>query len=323
MKEIILNALPLTQEEQAAFRAAAPGAEHRFLPLMDSTGMTAPIPDPSLAEDATVVLGCLSVEIVRELKHLKWLQTWSAGVDAYLQPGNFPDGAVLTSAVGAYGPAVSEHMFATLLTLFKRLHLYRDDQRDHLARNRGMVKTLDGATVLVVGAGDIGTRFAALCKAMGAHTVGLTRTARPHPPQGLDEVHTIAQLDEWLPVADVVALVLPQTAETIHLMDSRRLGLMKEGAVLLNAGRGSAVDPTALLDTLRSGKLWGVSLDVTEPEPLPATSPLWDEPDLLLTPHVAGGLRMEGTRERIVGIALENLRRYTAGEPLRNQMNKR
>ena len=180
------------------------------------------------------------------------------------------------------------------------------------------MKSLDGATVLVVGAGDIGLRFAAMCRAMGARTVGLKRSVCP-PPAGLCEVHAIAELDAWLPLADVVALVLPHSTETDHIMDGRRLGLMKEDAILLNAGRGSAVDPDALLDTLRSGRLWGACLDVTEPEPLPADSPLWDQENLLLTPHVAGGLHLEGPRERIVGIALENLKHYLAGEPLKNR----
>ena len=320
MAEIILNLLPLTGEERDRFLAAAPGAEHRFLELMDFSGGVAPLPDPSVLEGVTVVLGCLPVPLAAGLDTLKWLQTWSAGVDPYLKPGCFPEGAMLTSAVGAYGPSVAEHTFATLLTLLKKLHRYRDSQaRRDWDRSLGTVKSLNGATVLVVGAGDIGTRFAAMCRAMGAHTVGLKRSVCP-PPEGFDEIHTIPELDQWLPQADVVALFLPQAPETVHIMDARSLGLMKEGAVLLNGGRGSAVDPEALLEVLRSGKLWGAGLDVTEPEPLPADSPLWDEPDLLLTPHVAGGLHLAGTRERIVGIALENLKRYVAGEPLRNRM---
>lgn len=319
MGEVILNGLPLTEEERALFRSAAPEETHRFVPMMDPSGLSVPLEDPGVLEGATVILGCPAPAIVGGLEGLKWLQTWSAGVDGYLKPGCFPEGAMLTSAVGAYGPSVSEHMFATLLALLKRLPQYRDDQKARRFQNRGVVKTLNGATVLVVGAGDIGTQFAALCGAMGAHTVGLKRRAAA-PPPGLDEVHTIAELEDWLPRADVVALVLPHAPETVHLMDARRLGLMKEGAVLLNGGRGSAIDPDALLDTLRAGRLWGVGLDVTEPEPLPPDSPLWDQEDLILTPHVAGGLHLEGTRERIVKIALDNLRRFMAGEPLQNRM---
>lgn len=319
MAEIILNLLPLTVAEQEAFRAAAPEAEHRFFMGMDCQGVTRPLTDPALAQGATVVLGCLDAALVSQLTGLKWLQTWSAGVDAYLKPGVLPQGAMLTSAVGAYGPSVSEHLFAMLLTLLKKLHRYRDNQANLCWTDLEGVKSLRDATVLVAGTGDIGAKFAAMCQAMGAHTVGLKRTVDGAIP-GFNQVHAIAELDAWLPRADVVCLVLPQSPETVHIMNGDRLALMKPGSVLLNGGRGSAVDPEALLTTLRSRKLWAVGLDVTEPEPLPAHSPLWQEPDLLITPHVAGGLHLEGTRERIVAIALENLKHYMAGEPLRNRM---
>ena len=319
MSELILKALPLTDGERAQFLSAAPGVEQRFTPLMDNTGLTVPLSDPALVEGATVVLGNLPAAVLGASPTLKWLQTWSAGVDAYLKPGALPDGAMLTSAVGAYGPSVAEHMLAAMLTLMKRLHRYRDRQHAHRWAGLGTVKSPAGATVLVVGAGDIGTTFARMCHALGARTVGLKRTVCP-PPAGLDEVHALDELNQWLPQADVVALALPQAPETVHIMDRRRLFLMKEGAILLNGGRGSAIDPEGLNEVLSAGRLWGAALDVTEPEPLPAGSPLWDQPDLLLTPHVAGGLHLEGTRERIATIALENLKRYLAGEPLKNRM---
>lgn len=319
MPELIFNALPLTEAERAQFCAAAPDAVHRFLPLMDNSGLTVSLSDPTVLEGATVVLGCPPAEMLSASPTLKWLQTWSAGVDMYLRPGALPEGVMLTSAVGAYGPSVAEHLFACLLALLKRLPQYRDSQRAHHWADLGTVKTLAGATVLVVGAGDIGRRFAALCQTMGAYAVGLKRTACP-PPAGLDEIHTLDELDQWLPKADVVALALPQTPGTVHIIDQRRLDLMKDDAILLNGGRGSAIDPQALAETLRVGKLWGAALDVTEPEPLPTDSPLWDIDNLILTPHVAGGLHLEGTRERIVSIALENLRHYMAGEPLKNRM---
>lgn len=316
--DVILNFLPLTSEEHAAFRAVAPGVEQRFRPVEQlltnaSTGL------PEDYEAATVILGCPPPDAVAQAAALKWLQTWTAGVDSYLAPGVLPRGAALTSSVGAYGQAVSEHMFALLLALYKLLPQYRDLQRARCWEPLGKIKSLVGETVLVVGTGDIGSSFARLVKAMGAHTVGLRRDPSKGA-DGIDEMHPISQLDTWLPKADVVMLILPKSPDTEGLMDGRRIGLMKRDAVLLNGGRGTAVDCTALAEAMKHGHLWGAGLDVTDPEPLPANHPLWELPNCFITPHVAGGEYLEATRKRVVAIALDNLRNYLAGEPLRNRM---
>ena len=130
------------------------------------------------------------------------------------------------------------------------------------------------------------------------------------------------QADELIPQADVVALVLPHSPQTVHFMNRTRLDLMKEDAVLLSAGRGTVLDQDALAQVMGAGKLWGAALDVTEPEPLPQDSPLWDIPNLLITPHVAGGMRLEITRRNCIELALDNLRRYEAGEPLQNLVSR-
>ena len=315
--EPIVTVLPLTPEERAAFEAAAPGAEQLFRPVA-ATRFSPEAPGEEYAR-ATVILGCAPTGMVAKAGRLRWLQTWSAGVDPYLKEGVLREGAMLTSAVGAYGQAVSEHMFATLLALCKRLHQYRDAQNRNSWTPLGEVKTLAGATVLVAGAGDIGSSFARLVKGMGAHTVGLRRSPE-RGAEGIDEMHPLSALDEWLPKADVVALVLPHSPETDRLMDGPRIGRMKRDAILLNAGRGSAVDCGALARALEEGHLWGAGLDVTAPEPLPGDHPLWRAERCLITPHVAGGDHLPAIRERLVDIALDNLRRYLAGEPLRNRM---
>jgi len=316
--ETILNLLPLTDEERAAFLAAAPNEEHLFLPettLLFHDGTATP-------EDvarSTVIIGNPPSSWVGKSTRLKWLQTWSAGVDPYLTPGSLPKGAILTSAAGTYGQSVSEHMLACLFSLMKRLPAYQDNQRAHIWRDEGKVKTLVDSTVLLLGAGDLGRSFAGLVKALGAHTVGLNR----HPDRPVEHIDTLCHIDrleEWLPKADVVASTLPQTPETIHILNARRLALMKPGAILLNAGRGSGVDTKALQESLRSGHLWGAALDVTETEPLPADDPLWDCPRLLLTPHIGGYTHLDVTVRRLAAIVLDNLKRYMAGEPLRNQM---
>lgn len=317
--EVILNFLRLTTEEQEAFRAAAPTAEHLFRPVDSQNGDARTATGEEFSR-ATVILGCPSPSALGNCPKLKWLQTWSAGVAPYLAPGVLPAGCKLTSAVGCYGPAVSEHMLASALSLMKRLPAYRDNQNTNRWADEGQVKSFRGATVLLLGTGDIGSHFARLTKALGAHTIGLNRHPET-PVEGIDELHPLAQLDAWLPRADVVAMSLPEAPETIHLIDARRLALMKPDAILVNAGRGSGVDCLALAGALKQGHLWGAALDVTEPEPLPGDHPLWDCPNLLLTPHTAGGDRLEDTVHRIAALALDNLNRFLAGEPLKNLMN--
>ena len=179
------------------------------------------------------------------------------------------------------------------------------------------MKCVRGSTVLVVGAGHIGSTFAAMCQGLGAHTLGLKRTVHG-PVEGFDQVFPMERLDDLLPQADIVVLVVPHSPQTAGLMNEDRLRRMKEGAILISSGRGSVLDQEALAHVMGEGRLWGAALDVTTPEPLPQDSPLWYIPDLLITPHVAGGMRLEITRRTCVEMAQDNLKRYLAGEPLEN-----
>ncbi len=307
MSEYILNLLPLHDGEREEFQAIAPDAKHVF--ARSSTAA------PEDIAAATVIFGWPRPEALRGAGNLKWFQTMWAGTEEY--EGLIPEGAVFTSSSGSNSRSVAEHMFAGMLAVCRRFPVYWDSQRAHIWRDEGRMKTILGGTVLVVGAGHVGTDFAQLCRGYGARTVGLKRTVRGEV-EGFDEVCPIDCLDELLPRADVVALTLPHSPQIAGLMDERRIGLMKDDAILINGGRGSALDQDALVRAMRAGKLWGAMLDVTVPEPLPEDSPLWDLPNLLLTPHVAGGMRLEITRRKCVEMAQENLRRYLAGEPLVN-----
>lgn len=154
----------------------------------------------------------------------------------------------------------------------------------------------------------------------GQRTSRTTKRTVTGPVEGFDQVYPMEKLDELLPQADVVALVVPHSPATVRLMDETRIGRMKDDAILISSGRGSVLDQDALVRAMGNGKLWGAALDVTDPEPLPEDSPLWDIPNLLLTPHVAGGIRLEITRRTCIQMAQENLRRYLAGEPLNNRV---
>lgn len=204
-------------------------------------------------------------------------------MDAYTAPGVLPEGVLLTCSTGVYGHSVSKHLFAMLLALMKRLPQYRDQQRQAQWRDLGQARSLLDAEVLMVGTGDLGTSFARLCRALGAHTTGVRRDPA-RPAQGIQRIYGLSELDELLPRADVVALALPQSPKTVGLFGRERLLRLKEDAILLNGGRGSAVDCAALAEVLESGRLWGAGLDVTDPEPLPPEHPLWRQPRALITP---------------------------------------
>lgn len=309
MSECILNLLPLHDGEREEFEAIAPEAVHIY-------ARSSTVTQEQMAA-ATVIFGWPRPERMREALRLKWFQTMWAGSDEYA--GMLPEGVRFTSSSGSNSRSVAEHMLTGLMAVCRSLPAYAASQRAHIWKDEGPMKTVLGGTVLVVGAGHVGSSFAKLCQALGARTVGLKRSVAG-PVEGFDEVHTMDALDSLLPQADVVALVLPHSAQTAGLMNADRIARMKDDAILLSAGRGSVLDQDALVQAMKTGKLWGAALDVTDPEPLPKDSPLWDVPNLLLTPHVAGGMRLEITRRRCVEMAQENLQRYLAGENLVNSI---
>lgn len=307
MSEHILNMFPINEDEKKEFESLLPDA------VWEYPGRSSVTPEQLAA--ATIIMGWPKHTQMVQATNLRWLQTLWMGADEYLAPGVLPEHVTITRCAGAYTQSVSEHMLATLLAVCRNLPQCRDGQRDHKWLHFSKMRSIREATVLVVGAGDIGSAFASLCKTLGAHTVGLKRTVTG-PVNGFDELDTMEHLDSWLPRADVVALILPHAPETVKLMDERRIGLMKPDAILISDGRGTVLDQDALARAMQNGHLWGAALDVTTPEPLPEDSPLWDIPNLLLTPHVAGGIRMEVSRKTAVTFCLENFRNYVNGSPL-------
>lgn len=321
-----LVTIPLEPAQAQELQEAAPGWEFRFRgtdPLAYDRTATTVKSSNLTAEDAAwaqVILGNVPAGMLAGASSLEWLQTNSAGVETYIKPGVLAPGTLLTNATGAYGLAISEHMLGMLLELFKKLELYRDAQKQGRWESLGGVRAVYGSTVLVLGMGDIGGEFAARCKALGARVIGVRRSPRPCPDFA-DEVHLLEDLDALLPQADVVAVTLPGTEATRGLLDRRRLARMKPGAVLLNVGRGFIVDTEALCDALESGRLAGAGLDVTDPEPLPPEHRLWRIPTAVVTPHISGFYHLRQTHQRIVGIFVENIKRFQAGQPLRNQVD--
>ena len=264
-------------------------------------------------EQAEIMIGNVSPEKLKNAKRLEWLQLNSAGADNYCKDGVLKEGVLLTNATGAYGLAISEYMVGMSFLLQNKLYQYYENQRNHQWKDEGNVTSVYGSVTLVVGLGDIGGEYAKRMKALGSYTIGVRRT-KSQKPEYLDELYTMEKLDSLIPRADFVALSLPNTPATHHLMDERRLRLMKRTGFLINVGRGSAIDTEALCKVLKEGHLGGCGVDVTDPEPLPEDHPLWDMPRMVITPHISGQFHLQETFERIVKIAGRNLDKFLAGQ---------
>ena len=307
----VLVTLPLTNAQQDEFAqlVAGAGGTAVFVPVDEVT--------EEHTSTAALIIGNVPDAKLHAYEGLAWLQTSSAGYDYFLTSGTLAATTLLTNATGAYGQAVSEHMFAQLLCLMKKLHRYRDNQRASLWHDEGPVTTLVDAQVLVLGTGDIGQHFARLVHAMGAHVVGVRRRVG-ECPEPFERVAGMDTLFDELAQADVVASVLPSTPQTVGLADARFFAAMKPGAYLVNAGRGDLVNSDDLCAALASGHLAGAALDVTNPEPLPQEHPLWQQENALITPHISGYWHLQATLDNVVAICLRNLKAYLAGESLIN-----
>jgi phosphoglycerate dehydrogenase-like enzyme len=305
----VLILLPVDDAHKKLFEQAAPQA--------DIVYSSSKLVGPQEIERADIIIGNPNPALLSGAKNLKWLQLESAGANLYTGSGILPENVLLTNATGCFGTVISEYMIATLLSLFLHLRQYAENQRRHLWNNEGKIKSIYGSTALIVGLGDIGGEFAKRFKAMGGHTIGVRRSDRKKP-DFIDELYLTDQLDELLPRADVVALSLPETPQTHKLFNLERLARMKSGAILLNVGRGMAIDSDALCEALNSGRIGGAVLDVADPEPLPPEHPLWDAKNILITPHISGNFNLPETYERVAALCADNLKRYMDGLELNN-----
>lgn len=308
MKAAVL--LKTDEAMREELRAKCPGAEFCW----DAK------PDAETIGEYDVIIGNVDPALLRYAASLKLLQLNTAGVDAYADRSRYANpGTVVCNAAGAYGLVLSEYMTAVHLALLKNLHLYRDSMGKRAWEPIDGVGTVFGSRVLVLGAGDIGKAYARCVRPMGAYCIGLRRHAGELPE--FDETHTMDALDALLPTADAVVMVLPGTKETEGVMTRERLFAMKKGAVLINAGRGSAIDQKALYDVLKCGHLKGAAIDVTVPEPLPEDDPLWTLENLIITPHSAGGLRVRYTVQKILQLAALSIRELQDGKPVTRQLD--
>lgn len=254
-------------------------------------------------------------EIMRQTPALRWVQAGTAGVERLLGSDLPARGVIITNSSGAHGDPIAELILSQMLAFATRLHIAIRSQSQRRAIYHDVVESkfeLNGQTLLVVGLGDIGGSLARRAAALGMDVIGVRRSNKP--VDGVSQLYPPEELHTALAQADHVALCLPLTHDTRHYIGAEELRVMRPTAHLYNVGRGGSVDEAALVHALKTGVIAGAGLDVTDPEPVPADSPLWEMPNVILSQHTSG--LSPRNAERITNLFAANLQRYLAGEPL-------
>lgn len=304
---------PAQCEELTAIAAAA-GHETKWL--------GPEVPEVSTLADCEALMGYFPPDKMKELPLLRWVQTPAAGVeklcgDIYANPD-----VVLTNCSGAFGVAIAEYMLTGLLMLMRNMPAYLENQHQHLWKCIGTCGSIYGSTITVVGMGDIGTRFAERAKAMGAHIRGVRRNVNGENPACYDEVYATAQLADAVRDVDAVVMCLPGTAATTKVINTEVFAAMSPRTIVVNCGRGYTVDQDAMIAALQEGRIAGAVLDVAAVEPMPADCPLWDMPNVIVTPHISGHDDDPVNIQFMYAIFKENMQRFIAGEPLTHVVNR-
>ena len=280
----------------------------------------AKVPDEVLAR-AEVLMNYGDKSQIAPAKNVRYIHTISAGIDGYIDEVDRCHGSALpvTNGAGVYSDAVGEHVIALLLAVVHGIVPSVRNMAEKQWPAIPMLGNVNGKTIAVLGTGDIGNNAARICAPMGARVLGFKlHDCEPFPPYS--EIYTGDDgLDALLPQADAVLVCLPGSPFTKDMLDARRIGLMKAGSVLVNIGRGSIVNTEALMEALRSGRIAAAGLDVTDPEPLPPDHPLWDCPNVLITPHISG---LGASKQKHAEWFAENLRAYLEGRPQPGAVNR-
>ena len=274
----------------------------------------------SMIDEADVIIGNPSLKWNFNQPHLKALLLNSAGNDLFIKEGILNEKTRLTNASGSYGHAISEHILGMLIALNKNFRLYDHQQDQHVWMPDFGGKELYHSTVMIVGLGNIGYELAKRLKGFDCHVIGIKKHQSVKIAY-VDVVDTIDHMKEYLPESDYVILCLPETKETIHLFNDDMFALMKQGSVICNVGRGTAIENSALLRALHQGKLYGAALDVVEGEPLSKDSPLWSEPGLMITPHCSGGYHWDSVQDYYTDLVIRNIAHLKKNESLENEVD--
>lgn len=306
----ILVYFPMAEEYCQLIREAAEG--HRVVVATDKEEAKREI------ADADIIYGLCPRDVFLHAKRLKWFQSQSAGLDAVLFPELIESDVIVTNAAGLYASHAAEHAFALLFGLTRGIHRFAENRLSRTWKGQRLVE-IAGWTLGIIGMGGFGVEMAKRGRGLGLRVMAVD-AYRKEKPDCVDELWGMERLNDLLSTADIVMVACPLTAETRHLLNAENLSRMKPTAYLINVARGGIIDEKALIQVLQERRIAGAGLDVFEVEPLPADSPLWGLDNVILTPHVAGS--SQHRPRRTVEFFCDNLRRYFAGEPLRNVVNK-
>lgn len=278
--------------------------------------------------DAEVYFGFgISRPLFLGAKRLKWVHSGAAGVGGALFPEMQESNVVLTNSAGVHAVPIAEHVLAGVLCLLRGLDIAVEQQRERkwsrepFVDSSSPVRELRDCRAVVVGSGGIGSAIATRLTALGVLCTGIRRRPELGVPDGFSEVAGPDALDSLLPHADLLILAVPATQDTREMIMAARLDLLPPGAIVVNIARGSLLDERALAERIEQGRLRGAVLDVFQEEPLPASSPLWQMRQVVLTPHVSP-VSPHGFWPRALDLFLTNWRRYVAGQPLLNVVDK-
>lgn len=304
----------ITQPQQVRLRTLAGSMPVRIRPRLES-------PDDDL-DQVTILAGFVDVRQLESLPNLSWVQAWSAGVNSLLaDPTVLAADYRITTSSGIHAVPISEMVLGYMTSFARGIHRAVRAQTTATWDSDpwNSLSELHGKTLLILGAGAIGTRVAELGRAFGMHTTGIRR--RPAEVQDpAFPIYSATEMPGLLPQADYVVNTLPLTAGTRNLVDANAIARMKPGAFFVNIGRGATVDENALIAALQSGHLGGAGLDVFSEEPLPPASPLWAMENVIMTRHYAGSSPCYD--ERAMDLFMDNLARYQAGDPLKNEVDR-
>lgn len=317
-----MNPVVLLSKELAPEKDSVERQLSEALPSYDIySAQDGDVPEEVLSR-VEIAVGHFDPSVLEGAARLRWYQQWSAGADWVLRhPELAGRDFVLTNASGTHPVQITEHILGLMAAFARNLHLNVRAQSEGEWRSERMtgVFELYEKTVLVAGLGAIGTRFARVAQALDMKVIGMRR----HPERGSAcGVRMIgpAELDATLAEADFVVIALPGTTDTHHMFGARQFARMRRGSYLINIGRGSVVDESALVDALRKGEIAGAGLDVFETEPLPSDSPLWKMEQVIVTPHTSG--YTPRYFERVWALFMDNVIRYREGRELRNIVDK-